>query len=106
MEGKFKKHINKNVYLNQATSFEKEEIKVSTDLDPKIKIDVVGEETYLEINVPKEIFEIINTEKLGSVRIVEATYDNPNGDSIVFDSGYFGNVCKENIVVGLLIILK
>lgn len=97
-------YISKNAYLKGALSFEKEHDKLVSDFDPKVKIETVGNETYLTIEVPEDIFDIegetINTEKLGMVRIAEVPFDDPNGNSIEFDKDYFGNFRDDSKVVG------
>ncbi len=49
--------------------------------DPRIRIVKEADGTYLEMEAEKELFEIkteiIGTEKLGMVRIVEAPYEDP-----------------------------
>ena len=95
-------YINKNAYLKGAKAFEREEENVLSEFDPQVKFDLVGEETFLEINLPEEIFEIeteiFSTHKLGMLRVVEAPFDDPNGNPIEFDKDYFGNQRDKNAV--------
>lgn len=97
-------YINKNAYLNGANAYEREEENVLSDYDPVAKIEVIEEEIFLEINIPKEIFEIrteiITSQKLGMLRVVEAPFDDPNGNPIEFDTDYLGNLRDEKSVVG------
>ena len=69
-----------------------------------------GEETYLEIHAEKEMLHmpagIISTETLGMVRIPEAPFDGPDGESIVLDTDYNGAVRCETPAVGPLEGLK
>ena len=62
--------------------------------------------TYLEMDLDKELFEIkteiIDTKKLGMVRIVEAPFDDPNGNPITFDTDYLGCLRKASPAAGPL----
>ena len=97
-------YINKNAYLKGASAFEKEEENLVTDFDPKVKVEVLEDGTYITMDIPEEVFEIvaetINTEKLGMVRIAEALFEDPNGNPIEFDKDYFGDLREESKVVG------
>lgn len=103
-------YINGNCYLNGATAFEKEERNHQSQFDPLVKIVTEGKETFLELQVEKELLnlkaEIITTEKLGMPRIVEAPYDDPEGNPITFDTDYQENPLGENPIVGPLQGLK
>ena len=58
-----------------------------------------GDSVYLEMNVEKDMLsiptEIIDTEKLGMVRLVEAPFDDPDGNPIVLDKDYLGKTRKQ-----------
>ena len=91
-------YINQNGYLNGAKAFCREDINFMSDADPEAKIVKEGDETYLEINVEKGLLEIptriLDTRMLDMVRIVEAPYEDPDGNPIVLDSDYLG--CKRD----------
>lgn len=91
-------YINQNGYLNGAKAFYREDINFMSDADPEAKIVKEGDETYLEINVEKGLLEIptriLDTRMLDMVRIVEAPYEDPDGNPIVLDSDYLG--CKRD----------
>lgn len=78
--------------------------------DPRIRIVEEADGTYLEMEAEKELFEIkteiIGTEKLGMVRIVEAPYEDPKGDPIVLNTDYLGLPRKTSPMVGSLENLK
>lgn len=91
-------YINQNGYLNGAKAFCREDINFMSDADPEAKIVKEGDETYLEINVEKGLLDIptriLDTRMLDMVRIVEAPYEDPDGNPIVLDSDYLG--CKRD----------
>lgn len=91
-------YINQNGYLNGAEAFCREDTNFMSDADPEAKIVKEGDETYLEINVEKGLLEIptriLDTRMLDMVRIVEAPYEDPDGNPIVLDSDYLG--CKRD----------
>ena len=91
-------YINQNGYLNGAKAFCREDINFMSDADPEAKIVKEGDETYLEINVEKGLLEIptriLDARMLDMVRIVEAPYEDPDGNPIVLDSDYLG--CKRD----------
>lgn len=91
-------YINQNGYLNGAKAFCREDINFMSDADPEAKIVKDGDETYLEINVEKGLLDIptriLDTRMLDMVRIVEAPYEDPDGNPIVLDSDYLG--CKRD----------
>ena len=73
-------------------------------MDPKITIVTKEGKTYLSMYVEKEMLEIpteiYSTEKLGSPRITEALYENPDETPITFDKDYFNNRRGERPVPG------
>lgn len=87
-------YINGNAYLNGTGAYDKEKNNYLTDADPKIRITEEADGTYLEIDVEEGLLniptEIISTEMLGMPRITEAPFDDPDGNSIVFNEDYFG----------------
>lgn len=103
-------YINHNAYLKNAPAFDKEKDNFISQADPQVKISVEGEETYLEIQLEKDMLdipsEIICTEKLGMVRIPEAPFDGPDGESIVLDTDYNGTKRCETPAAGPLEGLK
>lgn len=76
-------YINGNVYLNGALAFDREDNYYKGDANPDVKIVEEGSDVYLEITLPQEALEIptkiITTRILGTVRIVEQRYENPDG---------------------------
>lgn len=91
-------YINQNCYLNGARPFDREESYVISAQNPMITIIEDGKDTYLDCFVPQEWLDF-HTDYLTSymfemVRIVEASYETPNGQEIDFDTDYCGNSWK------------
>jgi alpha-N-arabinofuranosidase len=98
-------YIDANAYLNGAEGFDREKNSYhSKAFDPGVKIVAAGDAVYLEMNVEKELLDIpakvVSTETLGTVRIADAIFDDPNGGSIVLDTDYTGARRAEKLVVG------
>lgn len=87
-------YINGNVYLKGALAYAHEKENYLCMRDPKVRIVTQKDAVYLEMDVEKEALEInteiIDTQKLGMVRIVEAPYDDPEGKPILLDRDYNG----------------
>lgn len=85
-------YIRGNAYLKGAKPYGREENTHVSDMDPAVRIVEADGKTYLELNVEKEMLEIpteiYNSEKLGTPRITEAAYENPDGTPVVFDTDY------------------
>ena len=98
-------YISANAYLNRAESFDREKDGYTDKaFDPGVKILEEGSKVYLEINIQQEMFEIptriASTETLGTVRIVDAIFDDPDGNPIIINSDYLGALRSEKPVVG------
>ncbi len=97
-------YINGNAYLKGADAFDREKDNYISGMDPKITIVTKEGKTYLSMYVEKEMLEIpteiYSTEKLGSPRITEALYENPDETPITFDKDYFNNRRGERPVPG------
>jgi len=98
-------YVAANAYFKGAEGFEREKVGYTDKtFDPGVKILEEGSEVYLEINVKKEMLDvpakIVSTKTLGTVRIVDAIFDDPNGNLIVLDRDYMGASRSEKPVVG------
>jgi len=98
-------YISANAYLNGAEGFDREKVSYAGKaFDPGVKIVEEGAEVYLEMNLPTEMLDIpakiVTTETLGTVRIVDAIFDDPDGNPIVLDTDYTGAQRPENPIVG------
>lgn len=98
-------YISANAYFNGAQGFDREKDGYTDkEFDPGVKILEEGNEVYLEINIKKDLLDvpakIASTETLGTVRIVDAIFDDPNGKPIVLNLDYLGVPRSEKPVVG------
>lgn len=103
-------YINENVYLNGAKPFAREENCYVSAHDPCVKIVAEGEKRYLEIEVEEELFglktSVYRTDRLGTPRITEALYENPDGSPIIWNRDYDGNMREEQTAAGPFACLK
>lgn len=99
-------YIEGNAYLNGAESFDREEKKFIGKDDLRVLVVTEEDGTYLEMDVEagllKVASEVIDTEKLGMVRIVETPFDGPDGKPIRLDRDYRGRERGVRPVVGPL----
>jgi len=98
-------YISANAYLNGAEGFDREKDGYTNkSFNPEVKIVEEGGNVYLEMNVEKGMLDIpakiASTETLGTARIVDAIFDDPNGNSIVLDTDYTGAARTAKLVVG------
>ena len=93
-----------NVYLNGAEAFDREKGNFVSEMDPQVKVVEEDGAVYLEINLPEEAFSlptaIHSTATLGTVRIADAVYDDPDGNPIVIDVDLNGVKRGEHPTVG------
>lgn len=86
-------YIDGNAYLKGAGGFAGERNHCAGG-DPHFRIVEEGNAAYLELDADQELAEqrreIIDTKKLGMVRIVEAPYEQPDGSPVVLDTDYLG----------------
>lgn len=96
-------YLGGNVYLNGAEHCESENA-LSLDVDPKVRIIEEEGNAYLEINMPEEAVGfsdgIINTEILGTGRLVEEPFLMPDGKEYRSASDYAGNLREGRISAG------
>ena len=98
-------YIAANAYFNGAEGFNRENDGYTDKMfDPCVKVIEESSEVYLEIHIPKEMLEIAaniaSTSTLGTVRIVDAIFDDPNAQPIILDTDYLGKPRSEKPVVG------
>jgi hypothetical protein len=98
-------YIASNAYFNGAEGFDREKDGYTDKaFNPDVKIVEEGSQVYLEINIKEEMLDIpariASTETLGTVRIVDAIFDDPNGNPILLDHDYLGARRSEKPVVG------
>ncbi|HEX2928046.1 MAG TPA: hypothetical protein VHP38_17615, partial [Ruminiclostridium sp.] len=98
-------YIDGNIYLNGSEAYKEEKHNcIQPSYNPNVKISEEGNEVYLEMNLSQEIADfkapVLSTETLGTVRIVEAIFDDPNGNPVVLDKDYSGKQRKELSAAG------
>ena len=98
-------YIHANAYLGGAVGFDREKDGFTDrTFDPGVRIVEEGDAVYLEMNAEKGMLDmpvqIVSTDTLGSVRIADAIFDNPNGDPIVLDTDYTGARRAERPAAG------
>jgi hypothetical protein len=98
-------YISGNAYVNGAEGFDREQDGYTNKaFNPCVKIIDDGSEVFLEIEVKEDLLDhptkIASTETLGTVRIVDAIFDDPNGNPIILDHDYTGVRRSEKPVVG------
>ena len=98
-------YISGNAYLHGAEGFDREKDGYTDkEFDPCVKIIEESSEVFLEIEVKEDLLDhptkIASTETLGTVRIVDAIFDDPNANPIILDLDYIGVCRSEKPVVG------
>ena len=98
-------YIGANAYTNGAEGFNREKGGYSDmAFNPSVKISEEGSQVYLEITLNQELLDIqaqiVSTATLGTVRIVDANFDDPQGQPIVLDQDYLGVRRAEKPAVG------
>jgi alpha-L-arabinofuranosidase len=98
-------YISSNAYFNGAEGFDREQGGYSDKaFDPCVKVVEEGGAVYLEIQAKPELLavpaKIASTATLGTVRIVDAIFDDPHGEPIVLDKDYLGAKRSEKPVPG------
>ncbi|MEY8351749.1 right-handed parallel beta-helix repeat-containing protein [Lachnospiraceae bacterium 54-53] len=103
-------YINTNAYLNGAAAYNGEESNFKTESDPEYQIVEEADGTYLQINILPGVFDldtcVLDTNCLGSPRIVDQGYENPDGTAIQFDTDYTGSKRGNKPAVGPFEALK
>ena len=97
-------YIDRNVYLQGAQGYDREEHAYHGDGKLTAKIVTDGEgRVYLEATVDAPIPEleakVMTTEDLGITRAVEGRFETPEGESIVFDTDYCGEKRSSGSVI-------
>lgn len=103
-------YVHRNAYLKGAPAYDRETDNYLSESDPQVRIVTEGDQVYLEMDAEKGLLElpaeIVTTEMLGMVRIVEEAYENPDGTPISLDTDYNDAPRGAKPVVGPLQDLK
>lgn len=99
-------YIDGNVYLKGAKAFDRENNRWMDDSDPEVRLVDEGEEVFLEITLPGEMFgvktRVITSRTLGMTRLSEARFENTDGSDLVLKYDLTGAKRGENPVAGPL----
>ena len=102
--------IDSNAYLKGASAYTLEQHRYESVNDPKIQIIEEGDAVYLTLTVEAGLLdiptEIISTQTLGMPRIVEAPYDDPDGNPIMLNTDLLGMLRSTIPTVGPLEMLE
>ncbi len=104
-------YIHRNVYLNGAKAFEKEDDAVCfAEYRPEVEVEICGGETVLHITLPEGITGkgnvVVDSALLGNPRVTEAGYENPDGSPLAVDTDLQGEKYKNEVQAGPLQCLK
>lgn len=98
-------YVNGNVYFKGAASFRTEKSAYIKDsFDPQVRVEEEGNQVFLSIELPSDITmpqtQIVTTERLGKVRMVDAIFDDPRGRPIRIDQDLTGKLRAETPTAG------
>lgn len=85
-------YIENNAYYHKSTKFDREVNSIKSDEDINVKISTEDGKTYITFDVPEELYNkkgtVLKTADLGTTRITESSYENPDGSEIIFDEDF------------------
>ena len=88
-------YIKQNHYCAGAKFFKGETERTVSAKNPGARIVVEGKKTYLEFFADSALLAarapVVSTKDLGTTRISDARFDDPNGADIVFDKDFLGS---------------
>jgi hypothetical protein len=106
-------YIADNAYFNGAKAFDRETANINkSDFNAKFKIETIGDEVYMELDLPPEFVPncaVHDTYSLKRVRIVDADFENPDGSPVTLNMDYADDLVDDlgdKTVAGPLAILK
>jgi hypothetical protein len=85
-----------NLYYNGARPYAMEQDPILVaDLDPRPRIEEVGDQVFLELECGIELASVqstlVTTERLGKARIPQLAFENGDGSPLTVDVDYHGN---------------
>ena len=103
-------YINSNVYLQGASSFDREENALKTTENANFKLYTKDNKGYMNITLPEAfdtfLGEVHSTITLPRVRIVDAQFDLTTGDDLVLDTDLLNQKREHSSTAGPLMQLK
>ena len=92
--------VEENAYSGYARPFRAEVSPILTE-SMSLSLKEEGKEWILTLNIPEEVAnancKAVDTERLGTPRITEARFENPDGTPIAIDTDIFGNTRERTI---------
>lgn len=100
-------YIEDNAYFNEANQFNRENRNfINESVDPDLSIVEEGNDVYLNISVPESFIEfkgkVYDTETLPKVRIVDADFEDENGNSLTLNTDLNDDLRENESMIGPL----
>ncbi|MGY0411918.1 right-handed parallel beta-helix repeat-containing protein [Staphylococcus sp. mip270_02] len=100
-------YIEDNAYLNKANQFNRENRNFTDkSVNPDLSIIEEGNDVYLNISLPESFIEfkgkVYNTETLPKVRIVDADFEDENGNSLTLNTDLNDDLREHESMIGPL----
>lgn len=100
-------YIEDNAYFNKANQFNRENRNfINESVDPDLSIVEEGNDVYLNISVPESFIEfrgkVYKTETLPKVRIVDADFEDENGNSLTLNTDLNDDLRENESMIGPL----
>lgn len=100
-------YIEDNAYFNKADQFNREDRNfIDESVNPDLSIIEEGNDVYLNISVPESFIEfkgqVYDTETLPKVRIVDADFEDENGNSLTLNTDLNDDLREHESMIGPL----
>ncbi|MGW7807970.1 right-handed parallel beta-helix repeat-containing protein [Staphylococcus xylosus] len=100
-------YIEDNAYFNKANQFNREDRNfIDENVNPDLSIIEEGNDVYLNISVPESFIEfkgqVYDTETLPKVRIVDADFEDENGNSLTLNTDLNDELRENESMIGPL----
>lgn len=100
-------YIEDNAYFNKANQFNREDRNfIDENVNPDLSIVEEGNDVYLNISVPESFIEfkgkVYDTETLPKVRIVDADFEDENGNSLTLNTDLNDELRENESMIGPL----
>ncbi|MGW7977045.1 right-handed parallel beta-helix repeat-containing protein [Staphylococcus xylosus] len=100
-------YIEDNAYFNKANQFNREDRNfIDESVDPNLSIIEEGDDVYLNISLPESFIEfkgkVYDTETLPKVRIVDADFEDENGNSLTLNKDLNDDLRENESMIGPL----
>lgn len=100
-------YIEDNAYFNKANQFNREDRNfINENVNPDLSIVEEGNDVYLNISIPESFIEfkgkVYDTETLPKVRIVDADFEDENGNSLTLNTDLKDELRENESMIGPL----